>query len=95
VAKMRKYMQEVVTSPYKIMAVDDDAGILDSLKVVLGRSGYSLNCFQDPVKAIEALKNENYDLLLLDFIMDPLHGDDVVENLIKAYTLFYLQDTRI
>ena len=80
---MRKYMQEVVTSPYKIMAVDDDAGILDSLKVVLGRSGYSLTCFQDPVKAIEALKNENYDLLLLDFIMDPLHGDDVVEEIRK------------
>ena len=32
---MRKYMQETVTYPYKIMAVDDDNGILDSLKVVL------------------------------------------------------------
>lgn len=76
-------MQEVVTSPYKIMAVDDDAGILDSLKVVLNRSGYSLTCFTDPIKAIEALKQDNYDLLLLDFIMDPMHGDEVVEDIRK------------
>lgn len=29
---MRKYMQEVITSPHKLVAVDDDAGILDSLE---------------------------------------------------------------
>ena len=78
---MRKYMQEEVSSPYKIMAVDDDLGILDSLKVVLKRSGYSLDCYSNPVEAIEVLKNTHYDLLLLDFIMDPLHGDEVVEKI--------------
>lgn len=80
---MRKYMQETVTSPYKIMAVDDDAGILDSLKVVLKRSGYDLTCFTNPVDAIAKLKEEHFDLLLLDFIMDPLHGDQVVEEIRK------------
>lgn len=80
---MRKYMQETVTSPYKIMAVDDDAGILDSLKVVLKRSGYDLVCFTNPVDAIAKLKEEHFDLLLLDFIMDPLHGDQVVEEIRK------------
>ena len=65
---MRKYMQETVTSPYKIMAIDDDAGILDSLKVVLQRQGYGLDCYTNPLEAIEVLKKENYDLLLLDFV---------------------------
>lgn len=78
---MRKYLQENVTMPYKIMAVDDDAGILDSLKVVLQRAGYGLDCYTNPLEAIEKLKSEHYDLLLLDFIMDPLHGDQVVENI--------------
>lgn len=78
---MRKYMQETEIFPYKIMAVDDDAGILDSLKVVLKRSGYDLTCFSNPVEAIDELKKEHYDLLLLDFIMDPLHGDQVVEEI--------------
>ncbi len=78
---MRKYMQETVTAPYKLMAVDDDDGILDSLKVVLKRSGYDLVCYTNPLEAIDRLKQEHFDLVLLDFIMDPLHGDQVVEKI--------------
>ena len=88
--KMRKYMQEVATSPYKIMAVDDDAGILDSLKIVLKKSGYELNCFSNPLDAIEELKREHYDLLLLDFIMDPLHGDEVVAKIREFDSSLYI-----
>ena len=80
---MRKYIQEVVTSPYKIIAIDDDPGILDSLNVVLRRNGYSLVTFTNPVDALEELKNNHYDLLLLDFIMSPLHGDQVVAEIRK------------
>ena len=78
---MRKYQQEVVLYPYKIMAIDDDGGILDSLSVVLKRNGYALDTYTNPLDAIEVLRKEHYDLLLLDFIMDPLHGDQVVEKI--------------
>ena len=87
---MRKYMQEVITSPYKLIAVDDDAGILDSLKVVLKRSGYDLDCYSNPLEAIEDMKNNHYDLLLLDFIMDPIHGDEVVEQIRKFDKNLYI-----
>lgn len=82
---MRKYnmQEEASVSPYKIMAVDDDPGILDSLHVVLKRNGYSLTTFTNPLDAIEEIKNNHYDLLLLDFIMSPLHGDQVVAELRK------------
>lgn len=80
---MRKYAQEVVSSPYKIMAVDDDPGILDSLSVVLKRNGHHLVTFTDPLEALKELKNNTYDLLLLDFIMSPLHGDQVVAEIRK------------
>lgn len=87
---MRKYMQETVTSPYRIMAVDDDVGILDSLKVVLRKSGYELVVYTNPLDAIERLKKEKFDLLLLDFIMDPLHGDQVVSEIRKFDTNLYI-----
>ena len=87
---MRKYMQETVTAPYKIMAVDDDQGILDSLKVVMLRNGYDMVCFTSPVKAIESLKKEHYDLLLLDFIMDEMHGDQAVAEIRKFDTSLYI-----
>ena len=80
---MRKYIQEVVTSSYKLIAVDDDPGILDSLTVVLKRDGYDLKTFTNPLDALEEMKKTKYDLLLLDFIMSPLHGDQVVEEIRK------------
>ena len=80
---MRKYMQEVVTSPFKLIAVDDDPGILDSLTAVLKRNGYDLKTFTNPLDALEEMKKNKYDLLLLDFIMSPLHGDQVVEEIRK------------
>ena len=87
---MRKYMQENDAKPFKIMAVDDDLGILDSLRVVLKRNGYNLTCYQNPLEALEVLKKDKYDLLLLDFIMDELHGDQVVAEIRKFDLNLYI-----
>lgn len=75
---------------YKIIAVDDEAGIIDSLSIFLKRSGYSFTGVTDPVEAIEKIKNEHFDLLLLDFIMTPLHGDQVVEEIRKFNKDLYI-----
>ena len=83
---MRKGLQNIqnsVNNGYKIIAVDDDPGILDSLTVVLKRHGYDLKTFTNPLDALEEMKKTKYDLLLLDFIMDPLHGDQVVAEIRK------------
>lgn len=77
-------------SSYKILAVDDEIGIVDSLSIFLNRSGYTFAGETDPVKAIERLKNEHFDLLLLDFIMTPLHGDQVVEEIRKFNKELYI-----
>ena len=66
---------------YKIIAVDDEGGIIDSLSVFLRRSGYTLVGCTNPLEAIERVKNEHFDLMLLDFIMTPIHGDKVVEEI--------------
>jgi len=77
-------------SSYKILAVDDEIGIVDSLSIFLKRSGYTFSGETDPVKAIERIKNEHFDLLLLDFIMTPLHGDQVVEEIRKFNKGLYI-----
>lgn len=77
-------------SSYKILAVDDEIGIVDSLSIFLKRTGYSFSGETDPVKAIERVKNEHFDLLLLDFIMTPLHGDQVVEEIRKFNKDLYI-----
>lgn len=77
-------------SSYKILAVDDEIGIIDSLSIFLKRSGYSFTGVTDPMEAIEKIKNEHFDLLLLDFIMTPLHGDQVVEEIRKFNKELYI-----
>lgn len=75
---------------YKIIAVDDEMGIVDSLSIFLKRSGYDFTGVTDPIKAIERVRNEHFDLMILDFIMDPIHGDQVVEEIRKFNKELYI-----
>ena len=42
------------------------------------------------MEAIEKVKNEHFDLMLLDFIMTPIHGDQVVEEIRKFNKELYI-----
>lgn len=75
---------------YKIIGVDDEFGIIDSLKVFLNKSGYSFVGVNNPLDAIERVKTEHFDLMLLDFIMTPIHGDKVVEEIRKFNKELYI-----
>ena len=75
---MRKNMQNANDKGYRIIAVDDEEGIVDSLSIFLKRSGYDFTGVTDPMEAIEKVKNEHFDLMVLDFIMTPIHGDQLV-----------------
>lgn len=78
---MRKGIHSDSDLRYKIIGVDDESGILDSLKVYLTKAGYNFVGMTNPVEAIERVKIEHFDLMLLDFIMTPFHGDQVVEKI--------------
>lgn len=90
---MRLSESNLASSPmskYKIIAVDDEEGIVESLSVFLKKAGYTLTGVTDPLKAIEMVKNEHYDLMLLDFLMSPIHGDQVVEEIRKFNNDLYI-----
>ena len=87
---MRKGVHSNENSQYKIIAVDDEPGILDSLEVFFRKSGYNFVGITDPIEAIELVKQEHFDLMLLDFIMTPVHGDQVVEEIRKFNKDLYI-----
>jgi len=88
---MRKNsVQSSGSNGYKIIAVDDEMGIVDSLSIFLKRSGYDFTGVTDPMEAIERVKNEHFDLMILDFIMTPIHGDQVVEEIRKFDKELYI-----
>lgn len=52
--------------------------------------GYSFVGVTDPMEAIEKVRNEHFDLMLLDFLMSPIHGDQVVEEIRKFNKDLYI-----
>ena len=82
--------EQTENKEYKIIAVDDEQGIVDSLSIFLKRTGYHFKGVTDPVEAVELVKNEHFDLMILDFIMTPYHGDQVVEEIRKFNKDLYI-----
>ncbi len=87
---MRKNMQTQASNGIKVLVVDDEIGIIDSLSIFLKKSGYIFDGVTDPLEAIEKVKNEHFDLMILDFIMTPIHGDQVVEEIRKFNKELYI-----
>lgn len=86
---MRKTKSEL-PSDHKIIVVDDERGILDSLSVIINRLGYRYTGVNNPLEAIETIKREDFDLLVLDFLMEPLQGDEVVREIRKFNKDIYI-----
>lgn len=78
---MRKYHLTELSNEYRIMIIDDEEGIIDSLCALLSRNGYASKGFTNPLEGMMELEREHYDMLILDYFMSPLHGDEVVARI--------------
>ncbi len=90
---MRKGLQNLENNEnrnYKIIAVDDEEGIIDSLSIFFIFLGYEFTGVTNPMEAVEKVKTEHFDLMILDFIMTPIHGDQVVEEIRKFNKELYI-----
>jgi len=61
-------------STKKILVVDDEIDSNPSLKLVLEDNGFKVDVFNDPLLALESLKPEFYDLLIIDSNMRKING---------------------
>ena len=76
----------VVMIKGKIVIVDDEKMVTSSFKTLLKVEGYSdVNCFNNPVEAVEFLKSNMPDIIISDFIMPEMNG---LEFLTEAKRLY-------
>jgi CheY-like chemotaxis protein len=61
----------------KVLVVDDDAMIVDLLKLQLETAGYAVATAADAYAGVEAAKREHPDLITLDFSMPAGNGIDL------------------
>jgi DNA-binding response OmpR family regulator len=64
----------------RVLIVDDDVSIRESLKKVLHDSGHDVLLAEDGEAAVKLLTNQKVDLLILDLEMPRLDGWDVFEG---------------
>jgi DNA-binding NtrC family response regulator len=66
----------------KILAIDDDQAVLNYLNIMLLQTGaYHVSTLVNSTKAFQELKNNNYDLLLLDMDMPDVTGLDILKHI--------------
>ena len=62
----------------RILVVDDEPDIRESLEVLLSLEGYSVDLASDGAEGLQKLDSSTYDLVLLDFMMPDRSGMDVL-----------------
>ncbi len=55
-----------------ILVIDDDAAILDSIKIILDVSGYDVITAQTSTEGVKAFKKNKPDLVLCDMMMESI-----------------------
>ena len=68
----------------KILIADDELAIANALALKLTKVGFEVKVSNDGVEAIKLIKEESYDLILLDLMMDKKDGFAVLEDMQNA-----------
>lgn len=68
----------------KILIVDDEPDMLKLLSMILKeKTPYEITITNNPVEAVELIKNENFDLVITDLKMPGLDGLQLLEEVKK------------
>ncbi|MBN1137734.1 MAG: response regulator [Anaerolineae bacterium] len=62
----------------KILCVEDEAGMLDLLRLILESAGYTFLAAKDGQEGLEAMRRERPDLILLDLMLPQVGGAEVL-----------------
>src|SRR5690625_2437670 len=62
----------------RVMIVDDDVGIVFLLKELLSSKGYGVSTASTGDETIKLMKEESYDLILMDFQLPMKNGLEVI-----------------
>ena len=74
----------------RVMIVEDEPNIVESLSFVFSREGWQVAAALDGETAIERLMSEPPDVLVLDIMLPPLNGFEVLKRLRSEPSLKHL-----
>ncbi|HWW62462.1 MAG TPA: response regulator [Thermoanaerobaculia bacterium] len=73
-------MSEVATRLFRVLVVDDDTSIRKMIVAALKRDGYSFVEAANGLEALDLMRSEKPDVVVLDLMMPVLSGWDVLRE---------------
>jgi len=70
---------------YKLLLVDDDRDVIETLKVRLSNEGYVVFTAFDGEEALVKVEQDNPDIILLDLVIPKLGGHEVLKVVREKY----------
>ncbi|HET7147661.1 MAG TPA: response regulator [Candidatus Nitrosopolaris sp.] len=77
----------------RILVVDDEPDVNRSLREVFEQHGFKVDCYEDPLVALENFRSQLYDLVILDIKMPEMNGFSFyrkIKKLDKKITVCFL-----
>ncbi len=68
----------------KILIVDDDRDICEYMTTMLETTGYEVSTLSDPTKAVDAIRNDEFHLLIVDLMMPRMDGIELIQHIRKV-----------
>ena len=70
-----------MTLPVRILVVDDEPDTVGLIEITLKPSGFLVEKAYSAEEALERIRSESFDLLLLDVMMPDMDGFELIEKL--------------
>lgn len=68
---------------YKILVIDDEKSIRNTLKDILGFEGYQVEIAENGIVGVELVKSADFDIILCDIKMPDMDGIEALEQIMK------------
>ena len=67
-----------MTQKPSVLVIDDESGILDTLRILLKKEGFEVSTAQGGKAGLEAIRTNDFDLVLSDVRMPQVTGLDIL-----------------
>ncbi len=78
---IRQKEEELMQRKPRIMVVDDDISVCNSLKIYLGKGEWVVEAFTSPYVARHRLEATNFDVVITDFMMAEMTGIEFMHHI--------------
>ena len=74
----------------RILIVEDEPNIVESLSFILGRAGFDVDTVANGVEALDRLRRQSFSALVLDIMLPAMNGLDVLKTIRADHALTIL-----